>query len=204
MSDLPSRILTNAETIERLRAHIKETAALRERSPLDRSAWHSACEAFHQSFAELAYPGGLRRWEAFLAREAAEFDTAITFLEVDPMYFRSGYLKQIMWNRLKRAGLAPRQERRLEAVALSYLARCRLAPEFWYMVRYVRFRGSQAFWEALGKLSSADDGLQSSRAGWLLRAKQNLPVKNWVGRELLRARCEPGYEPDLALRRYVS
>jgi hypothetical protein len=52
-----------------------------------------------------------------MALDSAEIETAISFLEADPYFFRSGYMKEEMWGRLKKAQLSPKQLSRLEAEA---------------------------------------------------------------------------------------
>ena len=157
-----------------------------------------ACAQFRSQYPELMFPGGTARWEAFLSRDSAETETAIAFLESDPWFFRSGYMKQIIWRRLKRSSFSAAQQRGLEQVALTYLQK-RVYQEFWEMVRFVRVRGSSEFWNLVAGLAA-----QNYRAKWLLLARMNYPVKNWVGRELARARYEAGYVPDLSLMSQCS
>ena len=187
-------IQANAEAVDRLWRQVHETAAIRHRSSAHREAWRKASEDFHRSYAELAFPGGEQRWLAFLARDSSELGTAISFLKADPRFFRSGYLKQIIWDRLKRASLSVQQERQIEAVAVEYLHR-RVQREFWHMSRYLRMRGSPGFWQGTEALASANTGPASVRAQWLMLAKENQPVRMWIGYELRRARYEPGYSP---------
>lgn len=193
---LRDQILANAAAVDRLWGRIHETFSIRHRSKAHQEDWRKACEAFHHGHAELAFPGGMQRWQAFLNRDSSELDTAITVLEVDPRFFRSGYMKQAIWDRLKRAALSAQQERTLEAVAANYLQRP-VRREFWHMVRYVRVRGSAGFWQYVESLASENAGSTSVRAQWLLLAKQNLPVRTWINRELRRARYESGYTPRL-------
>jgi hypothetical protein len=198
MSGTAEQIRKNAEAIELLRSRVHETAKCRGRSQSDKEAWVRACEQFHAQYPGLMFPGGPVRWAAFLAGDSAEIETAIAFLQSDPWFFRSGYLKQIIWRRLKRFPLSTEQQRQLERIALAYLQK-RIYQEFWEMVRFVRMRGSPEFWNAVAGLASAN-----YRARWLLLARRNFPVKNWVGQELLRARYKEGYVPDLGLASRVD
>ena len=202
MKDLLSQLAANAKIADQLWRAVHETAERRGRSEADRDIWIKACEEFHRTYPDLIFPWGYQRWEAFLARDSSELDTAIAFLEVDPRFFRSGYLKQIIWDKLKRAELSPKQERRIEAVALSYLQK-RVQREFWHMTRYVRLRGSSIFWEALESIAAKRNGETSMKANWLLLAKKNIAVRQWVGHEFSRARYEPGYVPNLWLDHVV-
>jgi hypothetical protein len=196
MTDIAAIVAANAEALVQLHSRIHETLARRFRSEADRDRWVEACAEFHRRFPELIFPGGLKHWEAFLSGAPEEIESAITFLEVDPWFFRSGYLKQIVWGRIKRASLTVAQQDRLEAVALAYLKK-RVHLEFWYMVRFVRACGTDSFWHQVAAIARTDQSDVGNKAGWLLLAKQNHPVKNWVGRECRRARYEPGYVPNL-------
>ncbi len=198
MGDLAAEIRANAHEIVRLHSRIDETVRYRSRSSADREEWSRACAEFHQRFPDLIFPGGEERWEAFLRRDPDEVDPAIAFLDVDPWFFRSGYLKQIVWDRLKRTHLSPDQMARLEKVAESYLHK-RAQREFWHMVRFFRVRGTETFWETITALAGVKSGDASLKAHWMLLARRNLPVRNWIGREFLRASYKPGYIPNLWL-----
>jgi hypothetical protein len=196
VTDLLSQLGSNAQTIDHLWRKVHETAERRGRSTADHDIWAKACEEFHRKYPDLMFPGGYQRWKAFLARDSSELDTAISFLEVDPRFFRSGYLKQIIWDRLKRAELNPKQEHRLEAIAHSYLHK-RVQREFWHMARYIRRCGSTNFWEALESIATKRNGEPSMKANWLLLVRKNVAVRQWIGHEFSRARYEPGYVPNL-------
>jgi hypothetical protein len=187
MSKLKAEITANALILDQLHKHIHESVRFRDRSKSDRDRWSAFCKEFHRLYDELFFPGGSTRWEAFLSRDASETETAIAFLEADPWFFRSGYMKQQIWDHLKRASLTSKQERQLEAAAMAYLYR-RVEREFWHMARYVRMRGSSAFWDAVTSLAATSAGKLSVKAGWLLLARQNVPVRNQISTELWRAK----------------
>jgi hypothetical protein len=196
MKDVATELRDASRTLVDLNRRIHETFRTRDRSAADREVWSRACSEFHARFPALFYPGGASRWEAFLKRDSAELDAAVTFLEVDPMHFRSGYAKETIWTRMKAAELTPKQERRLEAVAIAYLHR-QVRRDFWYMVRYVRFKGSSQFWEAVSALAEERAGVEGMKAWWLILARANYPVRNWINRELLRGRYQEAYVPKL-------
>ena len=55
----------------------------------------------------------------FSGGEKIFVDVIIQFLEEDPIFFRSGYLKERIAQRLKRTELSDRQRRRLANVCLN-------------------------------------------------------------------------------------
>ena len=203
MEEPRSTIRSNAEVINRLNARIDETLRHRGQSEAKRREWEQACAAFHKAYPDLFFPGGSNGWGAFLARDPGMREAAIEFLEADPWFFRSGYLKQTIWTRLKQSLLSVEELQRLEAVALAYLAK-QAYLEFWYMARYVRARGSAEFWSAIAQLAEHDQTDRGTKAGWLLLARSNYPVQNWLGREFLRARYESGYVPNIHFLRAAN
>jgi hypothetical protein len=82
-------------------------------------AHQAACHAFRSNYDQLAFPGGL---EAGLVRlkalEPDAVEIAIRFLEADPWFFRSGYIKEEIIRRLKHAPLTTAQRASLRAVVI--------------------------------------------------------------------------------------
>jgi hypothetical protein len=181
--------------IERLRARISELVLTRDQSSADRRAWELACSEFHRAFEELSFPGGPAMWGELVTGGSQGIEAAVQFLESDPYFFRSGYMQQATWHRLKRAPLTAKQKRRLDLVAMEYLSRP-IRREFWDMVRYVRLRGTESLWSELRVLIESEDRSLSTRAGWLLLARQDSPVKSWVDTELILSRYREGYVPN--------
>jgi len=197
MSDLITHVTANAERMRALSARIDETVRLRATSATHRAEWEAACADFHRQFDELFFPGGSQAWLDFTKGKSPEVEPALAFLEADPFSFRSGYHKQILWNRFKQIFLFPHEKQRLESVALSYLNK-RVRWEFWHMAKYVRLRGSLEFWQSVTQIAVA--GPRSSaavKAYWLLLVRNNQPIRRRIGSELLRAKYEHGYKPLL-------
>lgn len=195
MRSLPETIRENGEKLRQLNGRIYETYSARDRSTADRKRWEAACAEFHAAFRKLMFPGGEQCWDRFLNGDSSEIESAVAFLEEDPYFFRSGYMKEYIWSRLKRANLTSKQRRRVEQAALRYLEK-RLRREFWSMARYVRQCGSDCFWRSVEELAGSGQCKESLKARWLLLARENRPVKNWVHREWLRAQYKPGYTPS--------
>jgi hypothetical protein len=94
-------------------------------------------------------------------------ENAVTFLEVNPRYFRSGYDKAQLLRYLKRADLNLKHQQRLLAVLLEVVGRpsgvefrqyCQLAARF----------ASKELASALSKLVKSEDEGVRRRASWML------------------------------------
>jgi hypothetical protein len=197
MEDQYALALRNAEKLRALNARIDETFKRRHCSASDLAAWKNACYEFHRDFGGLFFPGGVDAWSAFISGTGTDVEPVIAFLEADPWSFRSGYHKQILWNRLKRTFLTAREIQRLETVALSYLEK-RVRWEFWHMARFARHRGSSSFWQAVESLAASEARTPAAiKAAWLLRYRCNEDIRRYVGNEVRRAKYQSGYVPKL-------
>ena len=135
--DRRAGILARAEEIDRLHKAVHETFANRHKSEGGIEAWERAAAAFRQRSA--SFDGEMAR-----VRSAAEMETdpalrdfVLTFLELDPMFFRSGYMKEVMLDQLKPARLSPDERVRVRAIVVD-AARNRGQREF---RRYCRLAG---------------------------------------------------------------
>jgi len=100
-------------TVNRLHHQVHTTFANRDKSEKERKAWEEATSVWHSSDCPTD-----KLWrEQFRADLRASvpyaIEEAILFLEVDPWYFRSGYLKQRLIRGLKAATLKNRDRIRL-------------------------------------------------------------------------------------------
>jgi hypothetical protein len=197
MTPSPRAIRANAERLHELHQRTRETFKHRSRSGSDHEAWSRSCADFHRQFDELSYPGGTERWLAFMKGDTSEVEVAINYLEADPWHFRSGYQKETIWNRLKKSYLQPRELLRLEQITRGYLPR-RAYRHFWYMVRFVRLRAGESFWSDVEQLSLSETRTpESVKATWLVCARANLPVQQWISHERWQPRWKPGYVPNM-------
>jgi hypothetical protein len=94
-------------------------------------------------------------------------ENAITYLEVDPLYFRSGYDKAQLLRHLKRAELSGDHKRRLRKVALTAVEKARSVEFRQYCQLAVRL-ASKDLAVGLAKLVGSPDTLISRRAAWML------------------------------------
>ncbi len=99
---------------------------MRFRPPADPQTWdvHKATAERLWKALDAAYPEGF--WEdckKLKAGDAAGLETAIRFLEADPYFFRSGYIKAWLIRGIKPSMLTPAYRKRLQQVVLSLIDR---------------------------------------------------------------------------------
>jgi hypothetical protein len=94
-------------------------------------------------------------------------ENAVTFLEVNPRYFRSGYDKAQLLRRLKRADLNPKHKQRLLAVLLDVVGRPS-GVEFRQYCQLAARLASKELASALSKLVKSEDEGVRRRASWML------------------------------------
>jgi len=105
-------IRENAERLRHLFARIHEFK--RPAGPAHRAA----CAEFHESYDALAFPGGLDRLDRLKERDPETIAAAVQFLEAAPHFFRSGYLKEEILQRLKSCPLTDGQRERLSLLII--------------------------------------------------------------------------------------
>jgi hypothetical protein len=204
MGKLQTLALRNAEELRHLYGRIGETLRFRSDSDASRANWSAACAEFHQRYTELFFPGGTEAWNCFLRGESVYIENALAFLEADPWCFRSGYQKQIIWNRFKRLLLSEKELERLERIARSYLPK-KVRWEFWHMAKFVRLRASAEFWQEMEQLAtSAERSPSAIKANWLMLVRLNVPVRQCLWRQLRRSKYQQGYVPILDLPRILK
>lgn len=168
MTDRVQKIRDASARLDSLNKRINETVRARDRGVEEREQWSHACAEFHAKYAELFYPGGDASLDALKRHEPAAIELGIDFLEADPQHFRSGYTKEEVWRRLRRAPLSKRERARLEKVAMGYLTR-QIGREFWVMARVMSTLGSEEFWQAVDEMESTAEEPKKTRASYLLQ-----------------------------------
>jgi hypothetical protein len=173
MANYRPMIAEHAARLRAMHAEIHRTFRLRPHGP----DHHTACGAFHAGYDALAWPGGLRSGLGKLGRlEPEAVEVAVQFLEEDPWFYRSGYVKEEVVRRLKHAPLTPKQLARLASVVSRSLTRgtgrlarhvARLAPLLASSPDFVRGVESQA---------GSDDAEVRRRAGHVLRVLAGTPA----------------------------
>ena len=116
-----SLIEHNAKTIAELHRRVHDTVRDRDRSDEHRNAWRAACSEFHSRYDALAFVGGVSTArERIRAGDAIAIEYALSFIEVRPYFFRSGYMYNDFLRVLRNAELSPRQRERYNRVYEAY------------------------------------------------------------------------------------
>ena len=165
-----SLIQHNARELGELHAAIHRTFRARSASKAHLAAWKQACEAFHSNYDRLAFPGGLTRaYDRLKQRDEGMVESVIAFLEGDPYFFRSGYVKADLLRALSKLPLDQGHRARLRQVILErvkgparreFRRYCNLAP-------YVSTPG---FEHELQTLEDSTDPVVARQAAWVLAA----------------------------------
>jgi hypothetical protein len=132
-------------------------------------AWLAAVDRLRAAI-DAAYPPGFwRDYDRLRERNPAGLESAIEFLEADPWFFRSGYVKAKLIRLINRFSLTPEQADRLRSVVLNIVDR-RGGQEFRAYCRLARHvDGADLRPRLQDRLVHADSGVRR-RAGWVLAA----------------------------------
>jgi hypothetical protein len=155
-------------------AHAEVKAAFKEmRNRNDGSdprtlRWLNALQAFRKAAARV-YSEALQAVDNGAMR-ASEVDTAdiLDFLEADPIFFRSGYMKQKLLREIKKRKLDGYEVERLQAILLSVVQKNDHRREFLYYCRAAANVDDATFRTQLTALEQSDETHVSQRANWLL------------------------------------
>jgi hypothetical protein len=166
-STLQNDIDANSAELRALNQAIWSAFARRSRSPADCRVWQAACWRFREARDRLAFPGGLTRGMVRLAEgDPTSIETSIRFLEADPWFFRSGYIKADIIRHLRRVPLSPAQIARLRRVILARVA-SRDTREFRWYCRLARLVADPDFRQEIERLSGSPVAAIARRAGWV-------------------------------------
>lgn len=160
-----SNIRKGAAEIARLHRLIHECYGENGR----KDEWRRACTALYEGYDTWAFPGGLDAGMSALKKgDLQARNAAILFLEIDPMFFRSGYIKEEIIRRLKQFDLTSSEVDRVHSAVLRVVKTrsCRELRQYRSLAR--RFATS-ALVEALRNLANDADPATSQRARWVLR-----------------------------------
>lgn len=125
---------------------------------------------------DAAYPPGFwEDYERLKNGDARGVKMAIEFLEADPWFFRSGYIKANIARFLKRVTLSSQQVRRLEKVLLK-IVDDRNTQEFRNYCRLARVIATPALVEALRERLTNEKDHCRLRAMWMLFTIEQKPM----------------------------
>ena len=163
----------NAATLRELYNQIKVSLVDRELDDEHHELWVAACERFHSSFDRLAFPGGLERELDLLKRgDVQAVEMAVRFLEVDPWFFRSGYIKEEILLALRKVTLTDDQRERLREVIMDRINKGS-GREFRRYCRLAKNLVNADFVTKVGRAMTSDDANASRRAGWVMHVLQS-------------------------------
>ena len=157
------------EEAESARRAIHEAWQHRDEGPEARQRWIDSIAKFRAAV-DHAWPPGF--WDAFErlpTGDPAAIESATLFLEADPWFYRSGYVKAELIRRLKRLPLSSEIEERLRAVVLD-VARGRDRREYRAYCRLARKVASPELHAQMETLVAAGDPAVRRRARWMLAA----------------------------------
>jgi len=132
-------------------------------------AWLAAVDRLQEAI-DAAYPPGFwADYDRLRERNPAGLESAIEFLEADPWFFRSGYIKGALIRMINRLSLTAEQAGRLRSVVLNIVDR-RDGQEFRAYCRLARrVDGADLRQSLQDRLAHADSAVRR-RAGWVLSA----------------------------------
>ena len=154
---------SEAKEIDRLHQRIHITYEARNK---DLRAWKEACSAFH-SYVSAIDPLIERVYEASELNDDELIEFSVTFLELNPMFFRSGYIKEEMLRKLKRSVLSEKQSERLRAILIDAVNN-RGTREFRRYCRLLPKMSSPKLIAALEDANKFGEGARKHRAAVML------------------------------------
>jgi hypothetical protein len=165
---LTREVIAEVERIEN--AHhkrIQSTSAIRSQGQKERRAWEEAISAWHVQ----KYPTDKLWSDEFLAdlraSKRSAIDETLLYLEVDPWYFRSGYLKARLIRGLKAVNFTERDRRRLWNVVWN-VAAGKNRREFRDYCSLAAVFGDVNWIESLEAVSPERDMAANGKFGYLL------------------------------------
>jgi hypothetical protein len=157
--------------------------------------WLKAIEAFHLT-CEQAYPETLRQFDkGHLPVSEVDTGDILDFLEADPVFYRSGYVKQKLLKDLKRRKLEASEIARIQAIILGIVCQPDHRREFTDYCKVAVAVADEDFRKRLQKLASGRETRIATRAGWMLaaidgdwiqlkRALRTASIKFWQAKQL--------------------
>ena len=164
-------ISVNAAQIE-VHAAFKEVVNRRDEKDPRTRRWLDAIAEFRKVYSRV-YPKGLQLVDQGLL-PPSEVDTSgiLDFLEADPIFDRSGYMKEVLLGSLKKRNLDHHEAERLRAIVI-HVVRQWDRREFRRYCRAATSVDNLGFRSQLESLALATDPDIRRRASWVLEALVN-------------------------------
>lgn len=159
----------DAAELRRLKEAVEAACLRRNEGEIQWNVWKEAVCRFHDSYGDLAFPGGIAR--AFFLLEKNDPDgieMVVRFLEADPWYFRSGYHKADMLRLLRNSPLTEDQRKRLRQVILARIHARETPREFRWYCRLARFVSDREFERQIAVLAEQPRTIRGQHACWVL------------------------------------
>ena len=171
-------IQREAKEISLLRQNIHRTFRSRTKN---RGAWIRACEEFHNYDSEMdTYIEQIYGNSKINDIEVLEF--GLKFLELDPVFFRSGYIKEEILTKIKRSTLTKDQVDRLKSILFDSVER-RGSKEFKYYCRLAGFISDERFVKQLESIENIVEGKGKYRAKRMLNTIVDSQSHNKVSKK---------------------
>jgi hypothetical protein len=172
---------SNEAELQKLHAKVRETFRGRNESPSTRDAWQKACATFHSSYDQLAFPGGLaREFTQLDQQDPNAIEMALRFLEANPWYFRSGYLKEELLARFKKLPLTHDQIARLRKVILERI-QGRPVREMRAYTRLAPRVTNPEFEAELRRIAEGGNRIAARYAQWAIQCLKSRKAKYLLG-----------------------
>jgi len=163
-----------AQDIEQARKKIDNTFLKRHLNSQSYQAWSESCNEFRNLWDKYhnnhqLYPNELKLKHGDLS----SIQVTLNYLAADPLYFSSGYKKELLTRRLKQLGSTKREifsEKQVEQLNLILLHKVKsgFSREFRYYCRLAQVFCSQSLVKQLGQLSCSPDLKTRLQAYWML------------------------------------
>ena len=132
--------------------------------------WITAVKVFNAALAR-AYPEALREFaDGELPASEVSTNMMLDFIEADPVFFRSGYLKEKVLKQLEKRELSDKEAERLRRSIIAVVRQFGGRREFLHYCHVALQVATEAFRHDLEELERSDDAGIQLRANWTLAA----------------------------------
>ena len=162
MTSYKDIILRHEKEINRLHKEIYDCLKNREKSPSHREMWQRAAANYRN------YRSGVNDWlDEVMKNDLCNWsdgrDFVFQYLEIDPIYFRSGYVKEALIRKIKSCKLTKNEAEILRGLILRRI-KAGARREFRKFCQMIPLVQNQTFADEIKKLTTAKDRDVSHRA----------------------------------------